>query len=145
MRKLAGLQFRFAYKKGSENKVAVALSRVRFHFQLNVVSTIVPVWVQLVLNSYQTNTSASALLQDLAITQSCDLGNILVDGVIKYQNRIWVGSNSALQTKLIASFHSSTLGGHSGIQPTYQRLKKMFHWQEMRQDVESFVKHCQVC
>jgi hypothetical protein len=47
--------------------------------------------------------------------------------VIKYKNRICIGSNSALQTKLIASFHSYALGGHSGIQPTYQRLKKMFY------------------
>jgi hypothetical protein len=28
---------------------------------------------------------------------------------------IWVGSNSSLQSKLIASFHSSALRGHSGI------------------------------
>lgn len=34
MRKLAGLQFKFSYRKGSKNKVVDALSRVRFHFQL---------------------------------------------------------------------------------------------------------------
>jgi hypothetical protein len=32
MRKLAGLQFKFAYKKGCENKVVDALSRIGFHF-----------------------------------------------------------------------------------------------------------------
>jgi hypothetical protein len=128
MRKLAGLQFKFAYKKGSENKVANALSRVGFHFHLHSVSTVVPVWVQEVMNSYQTDTTASVLLQELAITQSNYLGYSLVDGVIRYKNKIWIGSNSALQTKLIASFHSSALGGHSSIQPTYQRLKKMFYW-----------------
>jgi hypothetical protein len=48
-------------------------------------------------------------------------------------------------TKLISTFHASTLGGHSGIQATYQRLKKLFFWQGMKQVVEFFVKQCDVC
>jgi hypothetical protein len=42
------------------------------------------------------------------------------------KGRVWIGNNSTLQTKLISNFHASALGGHSGIQATYQRLKKMF-------------------
>jgi hypothetical protein len=56
-----------------------------------------------------------------------------------------VGNNSAIKTKLIHLFHSSPLGGHSGIQNTYMRLKKHFCWRGMKQDVESFVKQCQIC
>jgi hypothetical protein len=52
MRKLAGLQIKFAYKKGSENKVAYALSRVGFHFPLNATSVGLPVWIQELVNSY---------------------------------------------------------------------------------------------
>jgi hypothetical protein len=52
MRKLIGLQFKFAYKKGSENKVADALSRVGFHFDLQAISAVVPVWVQEMVTSY---------------------------------------------------------------------------------------------
>jgi hypothetical protein len=44
MRKLAGSQFKFAYKKGSENKAAYALSRIGLHF--HAISAVVPVWVQ---------------------------------------------------------------------------------------------------
>jgi hypothetical protein len=44
MRKLVGLQFKFAYKKGCDNKIADALSRVGAYF--NVVSAVLPVWVQ---------------------------------------------------------------------------------------------------
>jgi hypothetical protein len=43
MRKLAGLQFKFAYKKGCENKAVDALSKIGFHFQLNAISAVVPV------------------------------------------------------------------------------------------------------
>jgi hypothetical protein len=41
MRKMAGLQFKFAYKKWSKNKAAYALSRVGLHF--NAITAIVPV------------------------------------------------------------------------------------------------------
>jgi hypothetical protein len=43
MRKLSGLQFKFAYKKGPENKVVDALSRVEFHFHLQAISAVIPV------------------------------------------------------------------------------------------------------
>jgi hypothetical protein len=79
----------------------------------------------------------SPLLMTKAIT--------LTDGVIRYNNRIWIGQNFALRTKLITAFHSSALGGHSGIQATYQRLKKMLYWAGMKGDVQSFVKQCLVC
>jgi hypothetical protein len=69
----------------------------------------------------------------------------LIDGVIRFQKRIWIGHNTALQTKLISSFHASALGGHSGMQATYQMLKKLFYWQGVKLDVESFVKQCLVC
>jgi hypothetical protein len=145
MRKLAGLQFKFAYKKGSENKVVDALSRVGFHFHLHATSAVIPVWVQEVVNSYQHDAAAQALLQELAVVEDNAQGYSLQDGVIRHNSRIWVGANSALRTKLIASFHSSALGGHPGIQATYQRLKKMFYWQGMKQDVDSYVKQCAVC
>jgi hypothetical protein len=69
----------------------------------------------------------------------------LSDGIIKFQNKVWIGNNSALQTKLINSFHASDLGGHSDIQDTHNRLKKLFFWKTMRQDVDSFVKQCSIC
>jgi hypothetical protein len=36
-------------------------------------------------------------------------------GLLKYKDRIWVGSSPELQVKLIATFHDSAIGGHSGI------------------------------
>ena len=56
-----------------------------------------------------------------------------------------MGSNSALQTKLIADFHSSAVGGHSGVQAFYQKIKRLFFRSGMKHDVETFVKQCQVC
>jgi hypothetical protein len=80
-----------------------------------------------VINSYQNDHVASALLKELAITSTSSQGYSLVDGVIRYKDKFWIGDNSTLRTKLMSSFHASALGGHSGIQAAYQRLSKMFH------------------
>jgi hypothetical protein len=143
MRKLVGLQFKFAYKKSVENKVVDALSRIELHF--NAISVVIPIWVQEVINSYQNDPVAAALLQELDVVQNNADGYSLTDGVIRYKNKIWVEQNYALQIKLIASFHGSTLGGHSGIQATYHRIKKMFHCKGMKQDVHSFIQQCATC
>jgi hypothetical protein len=116
MRKMAGLQFRFAYKQGSENKAVDALSRIGLHF--DAISDVLLVLVQEVINSYHNDPAAVSLLQELGVVQSNEQGYSLSDGVIRYKNRIWIGHNSALQTKLINSFHGSALGGQSGMHAT---------------------------
>lgn len=45
MAKLVGLQFKLHYKKGAENKVLDALSRVGHAFECAAVSTGTPVWL----------------------------------------------------------------------------------------------------
>jgi hypothetical protein len=122
---------------------ADALYRVGLHF--NAISAIVPVWVQDVINSYHSDAQSTTLLEELAVIQQNDQGYSLSDGVIKFKGRIWIANNSTLQTKLISSFHGLAIGGHSRIQATYQRLKKMFYWQGMQQDVQSFVQQCEIC
>jgi hypothetical protein len=111
MRKLAGLQFKFVYKKGVENVVADAPSRVGVHYHLDAISTTIPFWIQEVLNSYENDPEASALLQELVISSPNDRGYSFTDGIIRHKNRIWIGQNSPLQTKLISTFHTSALGG----------------------------------
>jgi hypothetical protein len=37
------------------------------------------------------------------------------------------------------------LGGHSGVQATYIRIKKLFYWKGLKGEVENFVKRCSVC
>lgn len=52
MTKLAGLQFKLQYKRGPENKVADALSRVGQLCTIQAVSAVVLVRIQEMLNSY---------------------------------------------------------------------------------------------
>jgi hypothetical protein len=71
-------------------------------------------------------------------------GYSLDNGIIRKGELIWIGHNSALTTKLISSYHASAMGGHSGAQATYHRLKRMFEWKGMKGEVEDFIKQCSV-
>jgi hypothetical protein len=104
-----------------------------------------PEWVQEVINSYATDSKAQELLTQLAIINPDQKGHHLHDGLIRYKGRLWIGNNSALQTKLISDMHSSAIGGHSGVRATYQRVRKQYYWPGIKQQVEDWVKQCQLC
>ena len=145
MTRLMGLQFKVVYRKGKENVAADALSRVGHLFAIQAVSQTTPAWLQEVLNSYHTDLEAQRLLQMLAVQSPNAQGYSLDNGLIKYKGQIWLANNSALRTKVIASLHSSPIGGHSGIQSTYYKIKSLFHWKGLHKAVEDFVKQCPVC
>jgi hypothetical protein len=110
MAKLAGLQFKLQCKKGVENKAADALSRIGHNFLVQSTSTALPLWIQEVINTYAVDTEAQQLLQELALVSPAQ-GYELSQGLIRYnKKRIWVGANSAVQTKIINAFHCSAMG-----------------------------------
>lgn len=145
MAKLGGLQFKFKYRRGAENTAADSLSRVGHLLTITATSTCQPSWIQEVRNSYVTDAKATELLQALAVHSLDDQGHELDRGLIKYKGCLWIGNNAALQTKLITELHVAAIGGHSGIRPTYLRLKNLFYWPGMKLQVEEFVKQCQTC
>ncbi|WVZ64260.1 hypothetical protein U9M48_013810 [Paspalum notatum var. saurae] len=130
--RLMGLKFKIVYNKGKDNVAADALSRKHHWMTLQAVSTVQPAWLQEVLNSYTTDGKAQILLSQLAVTTPNAEGYSLDQGLIKYKGKIWIGHNSALQTKIIAAMHSTPIGGHSGINTTYYRVKKLFAWKDLK-------------
>jgi hypothetical protein len=81
-----------------------------------------------ILNSYETDAEAQELITQLLVHSPNEQGFSLQQGIVRKGDQIWIGSNSALRTKLIAALHDSAMGGHSGIHATYQRVKKLFWW-----------------
>uniref|UniRef100_A0A8R7RBD8 Reverse transcriptase domain-containing protein n=1 Tax=Triticum urartu TaxID=4572 RepID=A0A8R7RBD8_TRIUA len=138
MAKLVGLQFKFWYRRGSDNGAADALN-------LDALSIYQPAWVQEVANSYATDADAQERLARLAIISPDDDGFELYKGLIRKQDRLWIGKNTTLRTKIISALHDSAVGGHSGTTATYQRIKKLFVWEGLKGDVADCVRQCQVC
>lgn len=144
--KLMGLNYKILYKKGADNKVADALSRIlpSTSYDLSAVSVIRPLWLQEIQSSYQHDPQSAKLLAELSIVSSQGFYTIQ-DGLIKVKNRIWVGAATQIQQKILTSLHSSAIGGHSGYEVTYKRVKHLFAWPHLKQSVQAFVAQCQVC
>jgi hypothetical protein len=145
MARLMGLQFRIVYRQGAENHAADALSRIGHLMSIQACSVVQPAWLQEVVNSYVTDPDAQDRLTRLTLSSPDEQGYELSQGIIKINGRIWIGNNAALQTKILATLHASAVGGHSGIQATYQRVKRLFAWNGMKVSVEEFIKQCDVC
>lgn len=100
--KLMGLSNQIVYKKGADNRVADALSRVsQAPYEISAVSMIKPMWLQEIQDSYTTDPQAAKLLSELSISSPICLHS-LKDGLIRYKERIWVGCQPALQAKILS-------------------------------------------
>jgi hypothetical protein len=140
-----GLQFKIVYRKGAENQAADALSRVGHLLTIQACTEVQLAWIQEIVNSYVTNPDAQQRLIELALDSPDKHGYELQHGLIRFKGKVWLGANSALQTKLILAFHVSAVGGHSGVHATYHRLKRLFAWTGMKTAVTEFIRQCDVC
>jgi hypothetical protein len=85
------------------------------------------------------------LIAALTLNSAAKQHYSLQNGLLKYKNRIWIGSNYPLQLKIISELHSSLVGGHSGFPVTYRRIKQLFAWQGMKKMIKQELQKCQIC
>ena len=46
---------------------------------------------------------------------------------------------------ILNEYHSGIMGGHSGVLKTIKRVQRLFHWPNLKKDVQKFVAECRVC
>ena len=51
----------------------------------------------------------------------------------------------SMRENLIKEKHSGGLGGHFGVDKTFEKLSHLYFWPKMRSEVEKYVKNCKVC
>jgi hypothetical protein len=141
--KLMEFDYVIEYKKGKENKVVDALSR-KDNCLMAIISA-VPTWISDVEASYVNDSHYTELIQKLSVQPQTAPQYSLHSGILRYRGKICIGNGSELKKKILSSLHSSTIGGHSGIRATYQRVHRIFHWYHMKKEVEQFVTECAIC
>lgn len=105
----------------------------------------VPTWLDEVKKGYQNDPACSNKLATAATGAPLDGPFTVVDGLIRYKGRVWLGSNAAAQKRVLQELHAGALGGHSGVHATYNRIIRHFAWPRMKQTVKNFVANCAVC
>jgi hypothetical protein len=140
--KLLGFDFGVEYKPGSQNAVADALSR-RDTPEGAVLAISAPRFDFLDrLREEQANSPAVVALRDEIQAGSRGAPWAVTDGWVTYDSRLYVPPASPLLQELMAAVHDD---GHEGVQRTLHRLRRDFHFPDMRRLVQDFVRACSIC
>lgn len=143
--KLMGYEFDIVYKQGATNKVADVLSRKYEDLELQVLSK--PFWqdVGLVDNEVQQDPVLGKIRSDLEKNPDSQGHYTLENGRLYYKGHLVIAATSSWILQLLNEYHSSPLGGHSGIFRTYRRIAQSVYWIGMKATVTDFVAACPVC
>lgn len=136
--KLIGYDFEVLYKPEKENHVADALSRI-MEAQLLTLSVPYFPWLHELRDYYTTTKEVYELLREVTEVPDQHPNKQLHDGLIYRNSKLFVPPLPSLRLKLLHEFHSSKLGGHSGITATIKRIQCSFSWSNLRQEVTQYI------
>jgi len=146
--KLLGYSFTVEYKKGSDNRVADALSR-REGWEddpsISLISIPAATWVQEIKLQYQEDVELKQLLDKWNSNSLNNSKYSMHAGLLLYKGRILLGDNLDLKLKVLQYLHCDPMAGHSGYERTIKRARKDFYWKGMKKDVKNFIRECSVC
>ena len=66
-----------------------------------------------------------------------------IEGVLQYRGLPYIPE--IIRSELISRHHDDPLAGHFGIDKTRELIARKYYWPTLRQDVEAYVKGCDVC
>ncbi|SJL01314.1 uncharacterized protein ARMOST_04634 [Armillaria ostoyae] len=67
------------------------------------------------------------------------------DGILYYDNRIYVPRHPSLRGEIISQSHDHITAGHPGIAKTRELVQREYWWPKIQKDVEAYVKGCETC
>lgn len=101
-----------------------------------------------VLDRIREETGSLQELLDLPIAieaRTADRPFTFTNGLIYFQNWIFVGSCSEVRSTLFYEHHNTPSASHPGVDRTFRRLAGAFYWKGMRKEVKAFVESCWEC
>lgn len=105
------------YKQGRENKVANALSRKyekeEEQGEFKAISFPIATWINDLKATYSTDSHLSDLLNQLKDEKLDPLKYTLINGVLKYKGRTYIGDCLPLKEKILHMAHDSPVGSHA--------------------------------
>lgn len=142
---LSEYDFGIEYIKGKENRVADALSRrrhiaaistsrtrLRDYILQNIPGDAHYEWVKFVMDT----DASDSRFDDYSLDE---------DGLLKYQNRIYVPNREGLRRVVLEEMHNTPFSGHPGINKMIADLRPLYFWPGLKRDVAEYVAQCLEC
>ena len=140
--KLLGFDFSVEYKPGAANAVADALSRRDTEDgELLAISGPRFDFVDRLRQAQLQDPALVALHAEIAAGSRPATWTIVNDMVL-FGGRLYIPPASPLLQELLRAVHED---GHDGVQRTLHRLRRDFHFPNMKEEVQALVRACAVC
>ncbi|SJL18732.1 uncharacterized protein ARMOST_22332 [Armillaria ostoyae] len=155
---LAEYHFTLHHKPGASNKKADLLSRRADHLQgqddndkITVLSPehfrtmIMPTINETHERIKSTTRSHQKWDQGIANSLNHEKGIKERDGLLYYDQRIYVPRDSTTRGEIISRCHDHITAGHPGIEKTKELVLRDYWWPKLKRDVEAYVRGCETC
>jgi Integrase zinc binding domain/Integrase core domain/RNase H-like domain found in reverse transcriptase len=151
---LSRFNFKIHYRPGKTNVVADALSRnTTEEEEANSLSEVTNNLIALIREGYKDDPAATEIIYYLERPKEPVPKEIqhrvkaysLVEGTLRYHNRIYVPFDKALRTRVLQEHHEPAHIGHQGIDRTYDLLHRNFYWPKMMETLRAFILTCDTC
>ncbi|KAI4330765.1 hypothetical protein MLD38_029019 [Melastoma candidum] len=140
--KLLGFDFTVEYKPGATNTVADALSR-RDTDEGSVLAISTPRFdfIARLRQAQDIDPTLVAMKDEIhAGTRTSPWS--LTDDMVTFDGRLYIPPTSPLLQEIMVAVHEN---GHEGVQRTVHRLRRDFHFPNMRRLVQDFIRACTTC
>ncbi|SJL16884.1 uncharacterized protein ARMOST_20414 [Armillaria ostoyae] len=67
------------------------------------------------------------------------------DGILYYDQRVYVPRHSSLRGEIISQSHDHITAGHPGIAKTRELVQREYWWPKIQKDIEAYIKGCETC
>ena len=143
------------YRRGKENKVADALSRIVHNMSFTVLESALMTEIketqiedEFVVQSLwpKANVIVPGKIDDLASRKGQVYARYTIeDGMLKRNGKVVVPNQNNLRQRVIRECHDSPCAGHPGVEKTYDLVKRDFFWPRMKNHIHEYVARCFAC
>nr|GEU88200.1 putative mitochondrial protein [Tanacetum cinerariifolium] len=142
--KLLGYDYEIVYKKGSENVVVDALSRVDSSvelLQIIISSVSSGVWDK-VKDSWKNNLDTQNLIKSFENHSYKGNKYSWTGEILKRKEKVVVGNDPKLRKEPVQHLYDEAIGGHSGAHVTMKKLGSLFYWKGLKKMVKQMIRDC---
>lgn len=144
--KLMGYTFEIQYKQGKENFAANALSRVTGAQLLQItLSQAHQGFYDSLKLLWHIDPHLSKIISYLQSDASSHSAYSFVNDELRRKGKLVVGNDGEPKLHILRWLHDSAAGGHSGRDATLHRIKSLFYWPKMNNEVQNYIRNCSVC